>query len=238
MRKYLFICITSLYMINSLAQETSKNDNKMSFALSADLVNRYIWRGLLISPNVSIQPYAALTYNEITLSAWSSYGISEKYAEVDFTLSYKIKNLTVSINDYFNQREDTLALSNHFDFKHNTTKHALEASLNYIISEDLPLNLTAATFFYGNDLDSTGNNYYSTYFEIAYPFTSNEYSFNIFIGGTPKKGFYSDNAAIVNAGLTTTKTIKISDSFSIPMSASLVSNPKAEAIFMILKLTF
>jgi hypothetical protein len=131
-----------------------------------------------------------------------------------------------------------LLQNDHFNMRDTTTNHALEASLAYVLSENFPLTITAATFFYGNDRKPNGDPYYSTYLELDYPVTFQNYSFNFFIGGTPAEGLYANEAAIVNAGFSASKDLKVTDSFSIPISASLVSNPKAEDIFLVFKITF
>jgi len=235
--KKLIAILLCMYQVHAICQEKAEN-SAASFSLNADVVSRYVWRGLLYSPNVNVQPYAAFSYKGLSLSTWASYGISDRYAEVDFTLSYAIDNLSVSVNDYYNEFEDSLGTNRHFNFKDNTTPHALEATLSYKISETMPLTLSLSSFFYGNDKDSEGENMYSSYIEASYPFDFSNYSFNLFIGGTLDKGLYADKAAIVNVGFSATRQIKVSDSFQLPFSASLISNPYAEDIFIVLKLSF
>lgn len=235
------ITICVLLFFCSLITYSKSSDSivsPVSFYMNADVVNRYLWRGLIFSPNVNIQPYAGIAYKGFNFSTWASYGISDKYAEVDFSLSYNYKNLTIAINDYYNEDENDLARNKHFDFNEKTSAHLLEASLAYKISDNFPLSFTGTCFFYGYDKDSTGNKNYSTYLEASYPFTYSEYSFNVFMGGTANKGFYSDKASIINTGLTAIKNLKISENFNVPLSLSLVSNPYAEDIFLIFKITF
>ena len=238
MKKIIVLCVLCLQGFQTFAQDSIAVKSNISFNLNADLVSRYLWRGLLFSPNVNIQPYAVVSCGNFSASTWASYGISDKYAEVDFSLSYSIEPLTISVNDYYTEYEDSLFYNKHFNWNKNSTPHSLEISLLYTVSESFPLSLTAATFVYGNDKKSDGKNAYSTYLEAAYPFTFSEYSFNFFIGGTTGEGLYSDKAAIVNAGFSASKELKISQSYSLPISASLVSNPKAEDIFLIFKMTF
>lgn len=219
-------------------QETAIKPSNVTLNLNADLVSRYLWRGLLFSPNVNLQPYAGLSYKGLTFSTWASYGISDHYAEVDFSLSYTLGNLTFSLNDYYAEIEDNLPAVKHFDWGSKTTSHSLEAALNYTVSESFPLGITAATFIYGNDRKANGDNYYSTYIELAWPLTVNEYSINLFAGGTIAEGLYADKAALVHTGISLSKEIKFTDAFSLPVSATLSSNPKAEDIFLVFKATF
>jgi hypothetical protein len=86
MRKVFLYIVLCLQTITVVAQEETKSESAVEFSLNADIVSRYVWRGLLFSPNTNIQPYAGIEYGGLSLSTWASYGLSEKYAEVDFIL--------------------------------------------------------------------------------------------------------------------------------------------------------
>jgi hypothetical protein len=92
--------------------------------------------------------------------------------------------------------------------------------------------------FYGFDKlagDST-KQAYSTYIELGY----SKGAANFFFGFTPWAGYYNnygitafDPAAskkafsIVNIGASVTKALKINDTYSLPLKATLVLNPSA-----------
>lgn len=213
------------------------SDNGLTFSLNADLVNRYLWRGLLYSPNPNVQPYASLAYKGLTFGAWGSYGASTNYAEVDLYLSYSVKQFTLTINDYYNEDETNLSKANYFECRNDSTPHMLEASLTYNGPENFPIAFTAATFFYGNDKDAKGNNYFSTYLEASYRATIGGLQTKLFLGGTIGEGLYADKAAIVNLGIGMSKEIKVTDSFAIPVNASFVINPHAKDAFFIFGIT-
>ena len=59
-----------------------------------------------------------------------------------------------------------------------------------------------------------------------------------FVGGTPAEGLYADDAAIVNVGFSLGKELIITDKLTFPVKGSLVSNPEAEDIFLVMKVTF
>jgi predicted porin len=218
-------------------EKISTEQSKYSFSYNVDFVSRYVWRGLMLSQGPNIQPYATYSIGNFSIGTWASYGLSEKYAEVDFNVNYSLGNLLFSVNDYYNEDENDLQSSNFFEYDSKKSTHALEASLAYTISENIPLTLSAATFFYGNDRDSTGDNYYSTYLELNYEFKFSDHTFSIFLGGAANEGYYADKPSIVNVGLSFEKQIPITDKFSLPVSGSLVANPKAKDIFLIFKLT-
>ena len=237
MKKYylsiLFFLLTPFFLYS---QEDNKT-NVTSANLGVDLVNRYVWRGLSFSPHPNIQPYLSINYNGFTLGGWASYASTGQYAEIDFYLSYTKKNFTLSINDYYTENELDLAEIDHFNWNNQKTNHALEISMDYTLSNSVPLSFKAATFIYGNDKDEKGDNYYSTYLELSYPFSIKKTDFKIFAGGTPFEGLYSTGASLTNIGLSTSKEVKLSESYSIPLSLSIISNPKVENIFMLISIS-
>lgn len=225
-----FVLACSTLVLN--AQDSIQGS---SFSMNADFVSRYVWRGQLYSAAPNIQPYASFTSGQFTFGTWGSYGIGESYAEVDFYLTWQYKNFGLTLSDYCTLSE-TIGETKYFNFKDSETPHALEGTASFQISEAFPLTLTAATFFYGNDRDSTGK-YYSTYFELKYPFTKGEYEFDIYAGGTPKEGLYGTKAGLVNVGLSARKNIRFSESFEIPACIQLSANPVANYFFLVFGLT-
>lgn len=227
------IIVSCFYKVNGQESESSKSD--LSF--SVDLVNRYIWRGLLFCPTPSIQPYLAYTSaNEnFSTGAWGSYSNSSNYGEVDLFLSYTYKYFTIAVWDYF-VMDDTLARNSYFTYDKKTTGHSYEAMI-VLGNFSLPLQLTSSVFFYGADLDENDDNYYSMYFEAAYTFKVANQDLNVFIGGTPNEGLYATGAGIVNLGFTLNRDVKITDSFTLPMKGSFVINPREENVYFIIGLT-
>ncbi|MEA3504218.1 MAG: TorF family putative porin [Bacteroidota bacterium] len=238
MKKLIFLITIFILSSNFVfSQETeNKSNSDISVSLNADIVSRYVWRGLLYSNSTNIQPQIGVSYKNFFIGSWGSYALTDNYAEVDFYMGYLYKNFTITINDYYTENEENLSQFDHFNWGNSSTNHVLEASASYFLGKKLPLTVTAATFFYGNDKDANGDNNYSSYFEAKYSFSSSLYNFSFFVGGTPNKGLYASDAAIVNIGCSASKTISI-DNYKIPIEASLISNPEAENIFLVLKTT-
>jgi hypothetical protein len=219
----------------------SDTTSDVSFSFNADLVSRYVWRGLPMDLNANIQPYVSFSYKNFTLGAWGSYAISNPYAEVDLNLSYNIGAFTLSVYDYFNEDETDMASSDYFKFSDTDTTntlHSIEGMLTFNGTDNFPVSLTLATFFYGNDKDDKNKNYYSTYLELGYEHTFGDNNLSFFLGGTFAEGMYAKKAAIVNAGFTASRELKLSEKTSLPVSASLIVNPNAKDIFFVFGLTF
>jgi len=213
----------------------------LSFSFDADLVSRYIWRGLPLELHANIQPYASVNYKNFTLGAWGSYALSNPYAEADIYLSYDLDAFTFTVSDYYNEDETDMSFSDYFQYSDKdttVTPHSLEGQITFNGTENLPLSLTVATFFYGNDRNENNKNCYSTYIELGYEHTLGENTLSYFLGGTVAKGLYAEKAAIVNLGLKATRDMVISEKTSLPVSAAFILNPDAKDIYFVFSLTF
>ena len=72
------------------------------------------------------------------------------------------------------------------------------------------------------------------YFEAGYSFKY----FNLAIGGG--NGWHTSDGKfdICNVGIGTSKTIKLSDSFSVPVSGQVILNPEREQLFVVVGFAF
>ncbi len=243
--KKLIVVISSLFFTHLAMGQEAENTTKSELSVSVDAVSRYVWRGLLYDSSPNLQPTLSYTYGGFSIGSWASYGVSNHYAEIDFFASYTKGAFSFSVYDYFNEDEDDLRVNNYFNYKNKTTGHLLEGSVIYTAGEAFPITLTAAMFFYGSDKKENGDQAYSSYFEVGYPFKVANQSLDFFIGGSPSNGFYqkysnieNSDPNIFNLGVSSTKEIKISDSFTLPLKATLSLNPAAEDIFFVVAMTF
>jgi len=229
------VWLISILVIASF-QIQAQDTLQSNFSLNADLVSRYVWRGQLLSAAPNIQPYASISAGQFTFGTWGSYAIGEKYEEINFYISWEYQNFGFSVNDYCTI-SDISEESTYFNTKKLTTPHSLEGTFTFKLSERFPLKLTAATFFYGNDLNESGENFNSSYIELAYPISKRDYDFNFFAGGTPAEGLYGSKAGLVNVGMSASKMLKFSENFGIPASVQLSANPLAENMYLVFSLT-
>jgi len=241
---FMFLAVFLLQMPGSLLRAQEK-ECKVTLDLSADIMSRYIWRGLnLGGSSPSIQPALELGAGNFTLGAWGAYSMNPAIAhqEVDLYASYTFADLvTLTATDYFLPNEDTLP-NRYFNFKKDETTHLLELSAKIGGTEKVPFSLMVATNLYGADAKKeNGNNQFSTYFELGYDFQVSETSCSAFLGFTTTKfdpdkgetGYYGTGPGVINLGITANRDIRITDSFSLPVNASLITNPQAENIFLV-----
>lgn len=212
----------------------SQENSKTEVSAGVDFYNRYVWRGLLFTDAPSIQPYLTISKGGFAATLWGSYATSKNYAEVDLFLSYTTGNFTIGLSDYYTEDETDLGLNDYTVFDKGETAHLIETYVSYTLSSDkLPLTITASTFVHGADLDANGDQNFSSYFELMYPFSAGEYDLSLTMGGSVDEGYYGDKAGIVNLSLGASKNIKITESFSIPLNTSFIVNPLAKDLFIV-----
>lgn len=236
-------------------QQSKKTPISLSFG--ADFMSRYIWRGSDYGNSPAIQPNLNFSAGGFSIGAWGSYGFAHhsvqindstmvdagNYAEFDLYISYTYKWFTLMVFDFFVPNPiDPNYKVNYFNYKNETTGHGLEVSLTFNGPEKFPLQVMVGTLVYGDDKDqdSTGTygygnrNNYSTYIEASYRFNVLGIELKPFIGGIPfGSSWYGNHGGIVNLGLTVKKEIPVTKVFTIPVQASLITNPQAQSIFFV-----
>jgi len=233
----------------------SKAQDGSQVKVTTDLVSSYIWRGVLSTakPTPNLQPTLAYIYKGVELGVWGSTDFIGSYKEIDPYISYSKGLFKVTLTDY-NWNFKT----NYFNLKNKETDHILEGSLAYNGVESFPLGISVSTMFYGadkkyqNNYQYTDNNgsvivggqnpekqNYSTYIELTYPIKS----LNFFVGFTPADGYYGDGYgnrsgfSVVNLGLSGSRSINMTDKFSLPVKTTLGFNPQKEDAYLVFTLT-
>lgn len=232
--KKIFLFAMGLVMgMTALAQD------KVEATISGDLVSNYIWRGQDCG-DVSIQPTLGVSYKGLSLTAWGSVGLSNSNdtKELDLTLSYTTGGFNIGITDYwFNVGLDPE--NRYFKYDAHGTNHVFEANIGY----DFGLvSLQWYTNFAGNDgLNKNGKRAYSSYFEANVPFKLATVDWSVTVGVIPyATSFYNEwtsGFSVTNIALKASKDIKITDSFSIPLFAQLVGNPRTQKGYFVLGFT-
>lgn len=234
-------------------------ESEDGFLIGADFVSRYVWRGMDIGNSPAVQPTIGFSWKGLEFGAWGSYAFTSMsipvndsvtidagpFSEVDLYVSYNYKWITVMLFDYFSVNGLTPGEgNNYFDIGKATTGHTLEGLVFIDGPEKLPFRLTVGTLLYGDDKnqDSTGlygageKNNFSTYLELEYTFKFPKYDVELkpFIGASLKGSlWYGDKPGIINLGVSARKEIPVTEKFSFPVQASLVTNPMAESIFLV-----
>ncbi|KAA6345835.1 hypothetical protein EZS27_006610 [termite gut metagenome] len=205
--------------------------DKTEVSIGADVVSGYIWRGTELG-GVSVQPGITLSRSGFSLTAWSSVGLERiDTKEFDLTLGYSIGKFSAAVTDYWFNTSNS-----YFDYAAHTTAHIYEATLGYDFGIfSLSWNTNLGGFDYAKKGDKRA---YSTYAEVAVPFTLGGYDFAAEVGLTPWEGAYSNKLNVTNIGLKAAKNIVVTESFSIPTFAKVVINPYEEQAYFVFGLSF
>ena len=219
MKKQLLLIAILFCAVYTQAQEVFVN---------ADFVSSYIWRGM---DSGNIRAYVGFNWKGLTVYAWGSTEFRHKNNEIDLSLEYEYKNLTLYANNYFTQTEDEPF--KYFNYKAHSTGHTFEAGAGYMLCEKFPLSVSWYTTFAGNDYRENGKRAWSSYCELSYPFHIKGVDFSLEAGFTPWEGMYSDKFNVVNAGLSASKELKITSTFSLPVFGKLIANPYEEQLYFV-----
>jgi len=203
---------------------------KAQFATGADIVSSYVWRGVpqdrgvagnpsLGSPN--IQPYVSFTTGSLTLGSWASSSFLGNVKEVDLYATYAFSSaFALTVTDY------NWGFANpkgYFNYSKGTD-HMYEATLAYTGPTAFPLGVSVNTMFAGCDTLSTGKSAFSTYAELSYPVTANA---KLFVGASFFQSamvYNTSGFAFTNIGVKVSKSIVITDKFSLPVYGILGAN--------------
>ena len=220
----------------AVAQEEEKKA-KIETTIKADFVNQYIWRALDMG-SVAVQPTLGVGYKGLSLTAWGSYGITNKddVKEFDLTLAYTNGKFNVGIIDYwFSVGLDPDA--RYFKYGAHGTNHIFEANVGYNFG---PVAVQWYTNFTGNDgLNKSGKRAYSSYFEATAPFSLFKVDWTATAGIVPYAStlYATTGFAVTNISLRATKDIRITDSFSLPIFGQVTGNPCTQKAYLVFGFT-
>jgi len=217
-KRTILILITILSINTINAQEKSK----ASFDLGVDFASRYVWRGLEFSDSPTIQPYAEYTSGNFTLGVWASYETGGQVVgqELDFYASYSLGAVSLGFTDY------TFPVDGISDGYFQIKNHIGEATISFDGVEKFPLTLLLGVNVYNDDENSV-------YTEIGYPFSIGETELSAFVGAGNEIYSVEGDFAVTNFGISATKDVKITDSFSLGVSVSTIFNPDTDDAYLV-----
>jgi len=206
------------------------------FSMNVDLVSNYVFRGIeqdLVHPHgtPNIQPTLSYTTGGFSIGTWGSYAISGSVKEIDLYAIYVFPKLfSLTLTDYnwgFTQ--------NYFYYGENTD-HVFEGSLNYLGVSSFPLSVSANVMFYGADKKMNGKQAYSSYIELSYPVKDNV---KLFVGGSLMESlnYGTTGFGVTNTGVKVSKTLTVSEKFSLPVFGILGFNPNAKDAYLVAGIT-
>ena len=218
---------SGFFALSVFLTSSAQVDGEKGFTTGADFCSSYIWRGSQLGTGPHIQPLVEYGKDFFTCGAWGSFDF-RGYQEVDLYLSFSLPSgFSFGITDYY------LSDLEYFEYSKNSGSHAFELNLGYSM-ENLSLNAN----YILNEAGGVGSAGGDLYFEAGFAFDK----FSIFAGAgngwhtyDPVTG--NSNFNICNTGIEVTRTIKVTETFEIPVKGQLVFNPDKERLFLVIGFT-
>ena len=215
--KLLINNITKLFSVLVLTLLISVSGSKEAAAqvevsTGMDLYSTYVWRGVAYS-GPSWQPYVDLAVGDLTIGAWGSQGY-DGFQEMDLYISYSLGDLSAGLTSYYypgsNWTEDG--------------SQAYEVNLGYSLG-----SISIGANYILNEAESAGSDGGDMYFELGYSGSAAD----IFIGAGDGWHSSTTDFGLVNIGVTKSKDIIITESFSIPLTGAVIYNPDSEQLYIL-----
>jgi len=231
-----FLLVLTILLSSNL---TTNAQGKIS--VSPSITTRHYWRGIMVNNSANFEVDMAYTNKNFTFAAYGGYAFDNSYSEFDFHVGYKFNDhFNIAVWDLFANRDRaTINDYNYLDLDKSTTNHLIDASLNFYFTDNFPLSISLNTMLYGRDLDANGDQNYSTYVEFGYPVKIGGETVSLFAGlNAFENQVYGENFGFVDIGATVTRTVKITENFSLITWAKVAINPEAETGNLIFGINF
>nr|WP_319572073.1 TorF family putative porin [uncultured Draconibacterium sp.] len=226
MKKTLLITVSMLLLL----VVSTTNVKAQEWSTGLDIYSSYIWRGAKFGSGPAFQPYVEFAAGDFAIGAWGSVSSSsDESMEMDLYAGYSIalsesSSLDLTLTDYY-FGGDWLEGESHF----------IEPMVSLGFGD---FSLTGAYMFMPDgSLDAEGEeDDGDMYLEASYSFE------NFSIGLGAGDGLYTlheeddgkkvDDFGICNINIGTSKDIAITETFTLPVSGSVILNPATGGFFI------
>lgn len=197
----------------------------------ADFMSRYVFRGLDFGESMSAQPYLEYTSGGFTVGTWASYAFEAGGAnEHDIYVSYANGPFEVGVTDYYfpTPSPGANAGAQFFNFDSGTSGHLIEPYVAFTGTDAVPLSLSVYVNALASDATDPDNSFY---IEAGYSTMVSDVGLDFAAGFVPQEsGWYQTGApTFINFSMTASKSVEITDSFSLPLMVQYALNPTPDA---------
>ncbi len=216
------LTILSLVFVLSWSLPASAQE----FSFGADIVSRYVWRGIDFGESASVQPSLTFSSGGLEIGTWASYATNPGSADAnehDLWIGYSAGVFSVGITDYYFPNGGAFS-----DFSGDGGAHVIEPYFSFGGTDSFPVTLYAA-YNAHNDPDN------SLYINASMPFSVGGMEMSFGIGAsTGESGWYAtESFSIIDMVLGASKSIPITDKFELPVSVSYILNPTEDKSFLV-----
>jgi hypothetical protein len=210
--------IISVGILLLLLKYGAAQEAKSSFNISSDFVSSYVWRGIHLGKGPAIQPSIEFTSGGFTLGTWGSVCLSDEEAlETDLYTSFTFgPGISIGVTDYYFLGPSFFDLNNNaVEINAGFSPGKFSLNANYILNDGAGAH--------GGDI------YLEAGLEAG--------KINLFAGAGNGWHTFSGKFEVCNLGLTIVKEIKLSESFSIPLTGTFVVNPSSRQMYVVAGIT-
>lgn len=206
-----------LLLVFVLAMTLAGNLQAQGWDTGADFVSSYVWRGTKFGTGPAIQPWAEYSTGGFALGAWGSYGFTDdEAAEADLYVSYGLDlsegaALSFTVTDYYFPGTDYF----------NGDSHFFEPMVGLELGDFSFL----AAYMIGSDATDVSDVYLEAGLNVG--------KLALSLGAGDGAYTTNGNFNVCNIGVGTSKEIKITDSFSLPVSGTAILNPSSEQFHIV-----
>jgi hypothetical protein len=218
--RYLFISILASALIIPLMSNAQEEEKVSPFSVGADFYSNYIWRGSKFGTGPAFQPSVKFAAKGLTIGVWGSFDAGG-YTEADPYISYSFPfGLSLGVTDYYYPTAGGKLFSD--------SSNAVELNLGYALK-----GLSLSANYIVNEAAYPASAGADMYFQAGYAFKN----FNVSIGAGD--GWHTSDTEfnVCHIAVGTSKTIAITDKFSVPVSGSVIVNPEKEQLFIVVGFT-
>lgn len=241
MKKTLFFA-TSLLLLMLFAPVTKAQE----WSTGLDIYSSYIWRGAKFGSGPAFQPTVEFSAGDFALGAWGSISSSsDESLEMDLYANYALGPVTIAVTDYYFGGDWTDYSATHFLEPSLTVaagNFSLMGAAMFLAKTDAVTGMAGSPAMvdmetgeitpaveavdavdavgFGKDVD--------LYFEAGYSFEK----FSIGLGAGDGQYTSDGNFNICNINIGTSKDVKITDDFTLPVSGSVILNPSTGGFFI------
>ena len=213
--------LLALAVVLMLSVSDTTKAQKVEVSTGVDLYSTYVFRGVAFS-GPSYQPSFEVSTGGFAIGAWGSQDFANTFQEMDLYLGYTFDfGLYLGLTDYYYPGSS-------FE---DGESHAIEINAGFEID-----NFSLAANYIPAEAVNAGSIGGDMYFEAGY---SVDDATSLFFGaGNGWHTNFTDDFGVVNIGATTGKELVISDTFTVPVSGSVVYNAYSKQFYILVGFSF